>query len=245
MYITPSAFRVLKKRPSEMESTTLISTEDSSMAVIHPKAYVGTHGTTWASNYMRLRRDCPLEFEVPSSRVVHQEMRKLFGRCRDATHYFLDTAMEADVICVQKNADCPFRAYTSLQLESYNAQLKHATQDWEEVKDSLSAADIALGTDIVKQVSLVIEAVELATTSMSSRSGKNVWKTCYQPVMQSCHAFLTLLDRTPMPITCPQILELTDAGPGVGVSNFEVRFIRSTLFRTIMVHLPRWQYVTL
>lgn len=239
MYVTPSAFRVLKKEPSEMESRTLISSEDSSMAVIHPKAYVGTHGTTWASNYMRLRWECPVDFEVPSSStVIHQEIRKLFCRNRDATKYFLDAAMEADVMCVTKKADCPFRSYTGLQLESFKSQLKQGTHDWLEVNDSLSAADIAFGTDVVNQVSVVVNAVEAAVTALSSCSGKKMWN-CYKTIIQSCHALLQLQDSTPMPTACPQIIELTDAGPGVGVSNFEVCFTLSILFRTQKMHVPR------
>lgn len=72
----PLAFRVLKKEPSQLEATTLVSSDDSSMAVVHPKAYIGTHGTTWASNYMRLRRECPDDFEVPGT-AVHKDVRAL------------------------------------------------------------------------------------------------------------------------------------------------------------------------
>ncbi|XP_065130789.1 uncharacterized protein [Paramisgurnus dabryanus] len=222
MYITPSAFRLLKKEPSQFEATTLVSSDDSSMAVVHPKAYIGTHGTTWASNYMRLRREFPDDFEVPGTAVL-KDVRKLFCRTRDATKYFLDTAMEADVKCVTEGPDCPFRSYTNLQLKSFKQQLEQGTQDWFQVKDSLSAAYVALGSEVISQVSGVVTAVENAVATLASSSKKNVWD-CYKPLIKACQDLLKHLDITPMPMVCPQIIELTDAGPGVGVSNFEVRF---------------------
>lgn len=173
----------------------------------------------------------PSDFEVPGT-VVHKDVRKLFCRTRDATKYFLDTAMEADVKYVTEGPDCPFRSYTNLQLKSFKQQLEQGTQDWFQVKDCLSAAYIALGSEVISQVSGVVTAVENALATLASSSKKSAWDW-YVPLMKSCQDLLKHLDITPMPMVCPQIIELTDAGPGVGVSSFEVCFSQSKDYRKI------------
>ena len=47
---------------------------------------------------------------------------------------------------------------------------------------------------------------------------------CNKEVLQNCEQYLTKLDRLRYPKFCCSILKATDAGPGVGVTNTEIRF---------------------
>ena len=226
MYITPSAFRVLKKEPAGVDgSNALISTEDSSITVIHPKAYVSTDGTTWASNYMRLRYECPDEFESKAAETTAlcKELKKLCSWANDATRYFIDSAMEQDVMCVTQKPDCAFKEYTLLQARSLKQQLKRATQNWLDVKEGLPGGEIATGAEVIDKMSVVIDEEENVETGLSSLSGKRLWK-CFVTLINACKELIRYLDSIQLPNVCTQIIELTDAGPGVGVSNFEVKF---------------------
>ena len=46
----------------------------------------------------------------------------------------------------------------------------------------------------------------------------------YVMVKALCHDILNKIVEYELPIFCPIVSELTDAGPGVGVTNFEVKF---------------------
>lgn len=60
VYITPSAFRLIRKKTEVVDDkVTLIADTDDSIVVVEPKAYVPTHASTWASNSMRLRWEKP------------------------------------------------------------------------------------------------------------------------------------------------------------------------------------------
>ena len=62
VYITPSAFRLIRKKTEVVDDkVTLIADtdHDDSIVVVEPKAYVPTHASTWASNSMRLRWEKP------------------------------------------------------------------------------------------------------------------------------------------------------------------------------------------
>ena len=56
MYITPSAFRFIRKETEVVEEeVTQVTKSDKSIVVVEPKAYVPTHASTWVSNSMCLR----------------------------------------------------------------------------------------------------------------------------------------------------------------------------------------------
>ena len=55
VYVTPFAFRFIRKKTEVVEEeVTLVTKTDNSIVVVEPKAYVPTHASTWASNSMRL-----------------------------------------------------------------------------------------------------------------------------------------------------------------------------------------------
>ncbi|CAH1240833.1 Hypp6108 [Branchiostoma lanceolatum] len=82
VYVTPSAFRLIRKKPAGVDGDeSLISELDSSIAVVHPEAYVGTNGTTWCSNLMRLRRECPDDFEVEPAADNTRYSRPVWKLC--------------------------------------------------------------------------------------------------------------------------------------------------------------------
>lgn len=56
VYITPSAFRFIRKETEVVEEeVTQVTKSDKSIVVVEPKAYVPTHASTWVSNSMCLR----------------------------------------------------------------------------------------------------------------------------------------------------------------------------------------------
>ena len=172
---------------------------------------------------MRLRRECPGEFETKAAETTThcRELRKLCSWANDATKYFIDTVMEKDVMCVTQKPGCPFRDYSLLQVRSLKQQLKQATANWLDVKEGLPGGVIATGAEVLDKMSAAIDGVEDVETVLLSSAGKKLW-TCFVNLINACQGLLHYLDGLQLPNVCTQIIELTDAGPGVGVSNLEV-----------------------
>ncbi|XP_035659798.1 uncharacterized protein LOC118404665 [Branchiostoma floridae] len=227
MYITPSAFRLMRKESVDAGGESrLKSTDDVSLAVIHPKAYVGTNGTTWGSNLMRLRRECPAEFEIELSpdNVKHSTpIRKLCAWVGDSVAYFMDCTMEGDVMKVTQDHDCPFRMYELQRIQSLKDQVTRATEEWCDEKGTLPGREIATGSEVVDMVASLSDKIEEVVAALSECTGAPLWQH-YCDAMETCCTVQKFLSNLRLPQPCPQLLELTDAGPGVGVSNFEVRF---------------------
>ena len=59
----------------------------------------------------------------------------------------------------------------------------------------------------------------------------NSWKQLYQETWELCSSLLELIDELQLPPVKPRVAFLTDAGPDVGVSNFEVKFRDAELAR--------------
>lgn len=197
---------------------------DSSIAVIHPKAYVGTNGTTWSSNLMRLRRECPDDFEVvlADNTQYSKPVRKLCSGVKDCTVYFMDCTMKEDVLKVTQNHDCPFQQYEHVRIQSWKQHCQRSIEEWVEEKRGLPGNEIAVGSEVLDRVHIIVDRVEEVTVALSASTGNRLWQG-YCSFIKSCANFLQFLSRFRLPEPCPQLLELTDAGPGVGVSNFEVR----------------------
>ena len=79
--------------------------------------------------------------------------------------------------------------------------------------------------------------MEKVTTQMkevkSSRcSGSELWRECTQ-LLEVCKTLLNLISSFSLPALKPRVLELTDAGPGVGCNNSEVQF---RMVEKILIH---------
>ena len=62
--VTPSVFRVIRDQVSSVSDCwTLIRDKDQSFVLIRPKFYIGSNGTVWASDFIRIRTEYPTMFE--------------------------------------------------------------------------------------------------------------------------------------------------------------------------------------
>ena len=59
--------------------------------IIRPKYYIGSCGSVWASDYMRLSHELPMLFQEASSGNNYSiEFRKLVTSTHDVVFYFVD-----------------------------------------------------------------------------------------------------------------------------------------------------------
>ena len=86
---TPASFRVIKGFiEQKQDGEILINTSDQTMVTIRPKYYIGSSGSVWASDYMRLCHEHPHLFQE----VLEHEyaLKKFSAYLHDIAYYFSD-----------------------------------------------------------------------------------------------------------------------------------------------------------
>ncbi|CAH1240946.1 Hypp6235 [Branchiostoma lanceolatum] len=106
-----------------------------------------------------------------------------------------------------------------------SGQCERAIEEWRDEKETLAGGQIATGSEVVDMVTTIIDKVEEVSAALSESTGNTLWQHYYCDVTETCCNFLSSL-RLPQP--CPQLIELTDAGPvdkAAGNIVVEVMFI--------------------
>ena len=225
VYITPSAFRFIRKETEVVEEeVTLVTKTDNSIVVVEPKAYVPTHASTWASNSMRLRWARPGIHEPEEFhryRKYSEELRGLCARVHDCTLYYMDSTTEIDILSVTGADKCPYRKYEQLRLHSLEYQVTSARERWQENQD-INGSEREIGDNIVNVANCLLDCISKADTDMKHVTGEKLQMEL-NPVLDQCDEVLRRIACLRLPPVYPRLLELTDAGPGVGVSSAESR----------------------
>ena len=225
MYITPSAFRFIRKEAEVVEEeVTLVTKTDDSIVVVEPKAYVPTHASTWASNSMRLRWEKPgihEPEELHRYQKYSEEFRGLCARVHDCTFYYMDSTTEIDILSVIGADKCPYRKYEQLRLHSLEYQLTSARERWEE-NQNIEDSEKKIGDNIVNAANCLLDCISKSETDMKHVTGEQLQRVL-NPVLEQCNEILRRIACLRLPPVYPRLLELTDAGPGVGVSSAESR----------------------
>ena len=74
VYITPATHRFIETEGELVgDKEELLTKTDQTVVVVRPKFYVPRNGSTWASDYMRLRHENPQLYEVDS------DIREIFS----------------------------------------------------------------------------------------------------------------------------------------------------------------------
>ena len=96
---------------------------------------------------------------------------------------------------------------------------------WKGIKDTQNAYDIAHVNELLGVCCFIREQKKLLIDILLAEQnyeGNIIEK--YSPIIDSAKELLALIDKLQLPSFCPIVSELTDAGPGVGVNNTEVKF---------------------
>ncbi|CAB4042502.1 Transient receptor potential cation channel subfamily A member 1 [Paramuricea clavata] len=171
----------------------LVTEEDSHFVFVRPKAIVGSSGSTWASETIRLRQRHPDLFEVKST-----------ASGESYSVQFRQT-------CAVVHNDC------------------FLYQGGRELESSLTVSE-TIECEAEKQVfqkmiqTKIIGAKEKIEKCFQDVPTCEEFHQSIQDVTICCEDILMIIKDLQLPTVKPRWCDLTDAGPGVGVSNFEVKF---------------------
>ncbi|CAH3040108.1 unnamed protein product, partial [Pocillopora meandrina] len=237
VYVTPGSPRVFTKSSVMNETEEKLITEDDRHYVfVRPKAIVGSSGTVWASETVRLRHEDPSAFEVdeptPGSPQYSLGFRKCCARLHDDLflYYDMTESDDLDKLSGETESNCKFFTYEKERAEHLKLRIDNLLQFCEDTE--MSEHNRALfASQIIPVTKRILDAIDDLFKEEVDSMEKDARKDRILRVTSSGKHGLEVLGDLCLPPVKPRWADLTDAGPGVGVSNYEVRFRDAELAR--------------
>ena len=206
---TPSAFRAMKWTVSDVdEKPTLVRTFDQSFVTVRPKdkKLLGSSGAAWASEQIRLVEEFPTVFCLPTS--LHPSLSTFLLRVQHHCflYHFCTEYANGDIL----TQELPYEEERKTTLHN---GLSAAVEDFQVSLNDIPPSQKESISSIYQQVEDLRKKLE----------------TCRVPedikgTDESCKKLYDIMRRFPeRPVPYPNVLELTDKGPGSGVHNIESR----------------------
>ena len=224
VYVTPSTHRILNKKSVEINGEEkLVNEKDTHTVFVRPKAFVDSSGTTWANETMRLRYLHQEEFDVEDDGKVSQYskgFRSFAHRIHDNVKYFQMTTVHDDwKRC--RPGEC-VNEYTKYEISRF----EHASKRIQAIMADVDATPDE--TKTFADIQLLLHKFEVSLNSgllfLREGTGDLTSEDLFNDILLCSNEILAFIKRLDLPAVKPRWADVTDAGPGVGVSNFEVRF---------------------
>jgi hypothetical protein len=236
--ITPSTFRFMTKKVQTFDDgqEELVRDMDQSVVTVRPKYYIGSSGSVWASDYIHIRHNYPQLFEKPEKRddSIHWclAVKKFCAQVEDYVNYFCDTTEECDVKKVKKSESCCHKSYEAKRLGSLTSGLELAKTLYLAEIDTIPEKEQQELLSVIGSVNMLEKCVQNCRQQLPGINGQTLFML-YEPLLKACEDTLASIAKLQLPGLREVVLELTDAGPGVGVSNYEVQFREAEKLRLL------------
>lgn len=230
MYITPSTHRIFTQEPVVIDGKEKLLMKNDRHVVIRPKAYVDSSGNTWANETERLCLLYPDEFEAKNlGKSYSKHFRSLFAAVHDDVFLYVDMTDEGDVLKVRTDNTCKHRLYERQRLEHVARRAEIAELQWNINFALCSEFEKLQGNELLSRQKDLIATGEAILAKRVT--GNRLWGDFTADVLRKANHILEHIAELNFPPVKPNWADLTDAGPGVGVSNYEVRFRDAELAR--------------
>lgn len=235
MYITPSANRIFSKVGETIEDNEkLITDEDYHFVFTGPNFFIGSSGSVWASETVNLRYLYLNIFEMSEKKSdFSSAFRSICAQLHDSVFLYNDMCEPGDFSRAKPGAhENPHTYYEQERLGRLHTRIDKTFilgNNFEQLNES----EKTVFTNRVQSlVDNIIWNVKNAQRILENPSKQSTDFICeIQDLQQGCQKLLQRLNEFELPGVKPGWCDLTDAGPGVGVSNFEVRFRDAELSR--------------
>ncbi|XP_070539440.1 uncharacterized protein [Ptychodera flava] len=221
--ITPASHRIMTKECTLVNSEEKLTTrEDQSIVFMRPKYYIGSSGSTWMNEQMEIRSMEPTLYEVEST-TYSKPFRQVCSLAHDKIFHFKDATCKDDVMCVTNTEGCQFKQYERERLMNLKTFLHLTKTTAKEKKNELSPQEKAYTSELLDQLDEIDDTVNGMLVDLAELTGLKLWKM-YTHLISQCDTLLSKITEMRLPPVRPIVCELTDAGPGVGIRNHDVRF---------------------
>ena len=201
----------------------LITTDDNHFVFVRPKAIVDSSGTTWASETVRLRQRNPdlFEFEETGQVEYSKPFRRACAIAENDCFLYNDMTEEDDLSKVTAEEECGHCKYECERLSHLRKEIE-SVYSFENTMATPGENQIFTANNIA-ELDRAKSSVDDALTVAQQKDIEQL-KDSIGKVQSSCGDIVSIMRELKLPLVKPKWCDLTDAGPGVGISNFEVKF---------------------
>ena len=229
---TPSSFRVMTWSTENVKGKeNLIKEKDQSFVTIRPKHYVSSSGSTWASDLLKIRYEKPKIFEMESA--FSEPIRRAMAIINDYSFYFIDVTNNDDLTSLlskMKN-HLDFKDYELQRLNTLLVRLQNAELRFKAEKSTCTNRQVLLSDKVFKKCSEIHTLVNRLIGMLQSDVLTADVLELYRFLTNGLSGIISVIVDSGLAVVKPVISEETDAGPGVGVSNLEVKMRFTELCR--------------
>jgi hypothetical protein len=114
VYQTPGSHRIFTKEctmSDDKDEEKLLTKDDNHFVFFRPKAFIGSSGSTWASETIHLRQRHPSLFEVDDTSNYSLPFRQTCSIIQSACFLYKDMTEENDVTKATCTEDCVYTRY--------------------------------------------------------------------------------------------------------------------------------------
>ena len=126
----------------------LVNDNDQTIAIIRPKYYIGSSGSVWASDYLRICHEQPSLFQESRQSAISNTLNKFVCHIHDILFYFVEITMKKDVQSATTEPSCPFRKYEEEKLEWLLQEIEVAVLAWREEKEGIPEQEKTIGNNL-------------------------------------------------------------------------------------------------
>ena len=238
VYITPAAHRIFTKKGSITDDVeTLETDEDHHFVYVRPKAIIGSSGSVWASETVDLRHRSPDVFEVPTvnGNIYTKGFRSFCAQVHDYVFQYVDMTNVIDLSKMTTKSECPHRLYEASRINHAQNGLKRASETLGMDMTLTDAENTLIASRVVPKLSQIQSTLDELHNQIYAPDFSNISvgqiMILNARLKDTSNELFDIFDNLKLPKVKPKWADLTDAGPGVGVSNYLVRFRDAELAR--------------
>ena len=223
--VTPGTHRVLSKEVININGKEEIKlTNDTTFVFARSKHFVGSSGTVWASEFMCIRNEEPQLFESEEPKKYQStRFRALMYGLKDNMLLFLDATDVKDLKNVSRDSLCKFRNYEQSRSKSLQRCVEETVDYYGSQKETFNFQESKHFEEIVPALRNLIVAIDTCIERLGKKAKGSELLDTFKKLVGLCTGIAGLIDSMNFPLPKTQFIEWTDAGPGVSVSNHDVR----------------------
>ena len=236
--VTPATHRFMTKRLREVDGKQVTEiVEDACYVFARPKYFLGSSGTVWASEFMKLRIEEPHKFELNSDNCCVPETSKPSKSIniilKDSLSYYIDSSQEDDILSMISNTKYDHKGYQMNRSSVLLRSLWNVFEIFTCHQETMNQIE----TERFKILKPKLDSLHSAVISMRNQISvtnlkAEIWESEVK-IVDICLSILKEISRFRVPQPKSRYLEWTDAGPGVGITNNDVRYRTAQKIRII------------
>ena len=229
VYMTPSTHRRLSKEAVIVDGVECSVNSDIHIIFARPKSYAECNGTTWANEPECLRCMMPDKFEVPTCKkdtsvIYSQEFRCICAHFCDKIRLFTIMTTDEDLSsAIQKEGELSKFTLYDIERILHLKQMINSGCNSDKVHCFSEGEKEIYASRLIPPIKDIISAIDKVLLQLCGGDKKQILNS-YDKLLLKCGKLKETVNEFQLPAVKPRLFDNSNAGTGVGVTNFEIRF---------------------